>query len=79
MPCDTWWSIDTLNYIFILPSIANDRALKHHKNRVEVLKKEEEKLSLLCKHESAEISTLNELLEAVEKLETLHERGDYET
>ena len=56
--------------------IANDRALKHHKNRVEVLKREEEKLALLCQHESKEISTLNEILEAVEKLEALHARGD---
>ena len=64
-------------YYFLL-STANDRALKYHKNRVEVLKTEEEKLALLCQQESKEISTLNEILESVEKLEALHERGDYE-
>ena len=45
---------------------------------MEVLKTEEEKLALLCQQESKEISTLNEILESVEKLEALHERGDYE-
>ena len=56
--------------------IAHDRALKHHKNRMEVLKTEEEKLVILTERESGEIKTLNEILEAIEKLEALHEKGD---
>lgn len=69
-------NVDLLLDQFEEELIANDRALKYHKNRVEVLKKEEEKLSILCQHESSEINTLNEILEAVEKLEVLHEKGD---
>ena len=59
-------NVDLLLDQFEEELIANDRALKYHKNRVEVLKKEEEKLSILCQHESSEINTLNEILEAVE-------------
>ena len=56
--------------------ISTDRSLKFHKNRIEVLRQEEEKLAVLCEREQNEIQTLNELLEAVEKLESFHEKGD---
>ena len=56
--------------------IANDRSLKHHKSRMEMLRTEEEKLAVLCQREKEEIATLRDMLQAIEKLETLHARGD---
>ena len=56
--------------------ISNDRSLKFHKNRIEVLQKEEEKLAVLCEREQNEIQTLNQLLVAVEKMESFHNKGD---
>ena len=56
--------------------IANNKDLNHHKNRIKILEQEEQKLKILCQKESEEISTLNEILEVDEELETLHEKHD---
>ena len=56
--------------------ISADRQLRHHKNRVEVLQQEEEKLSKIVEKENKEIHTLEGLLLMVEKLETAHSNGN---
>jgi tuftelin-interacting protein 11 len=55
--------------------ITTDRTLKHHKNRVEVLQREDEKIEVLLERERHEISTLTGVLESVEKLEAMHAQG----
>lgn len=55
--------------------ITADRKLRHHRNRVEVLQREEEKLSELVEREKETIGALHRVLEKVEKLEGLHEAG----
>ena len=53
--------------------ISADRKLRYHKDRVEVLRVEEEKLSRLVEREKEEIEVLEGVLDMVEKLEMLHE------
>ena len=53
-----------------------DRQLRHHKNRVEVLQQEEEKLNKVVEKENKEIDTLEGVLGMVEKLETAHNSGN---
>jgi tuftelin-interacting protein 11 len=56
--------------------ITADRKLKHHRNRIEVLQQEEEKLNTIVEKENLEISTLEDVLALVEKLETAHNDGN---
>ena len=49
------------------------RKLRHHRDRVEVLKLDEEKLSAMVESEKEDIDTLERVLEMIEKLETMHE------
>ncbi|TRY76202.1 hypothetical protein TCAL_11554 [Tigriopus californicus] len=53
--------------------IQADRKLKHHRNNVELLQKEEEKLSVLVERESNVIQSLESVLTIVEQIESLHE------
>lgn len=53
--------------------ISADRKLIYHRDRVEVLKVEEEKLSKLVDREKGQIETLEGVLAMVEKVEALHE------
>jgi tuftelin-interacting protein 11 len=53
--------------------ISSDRKLRHNRDRVEVLKMEEEKLSNLVEAEKDQMDQLKGVLEMVEKLEAAHE------
>ena len=57
----------------MFPFLFSDRKLRHHRDRVEVLKLEEEKLSALVESEKEDIDTLERVLEIIEKLELMHE------
>ncbi len=61
--------------------ISADRRLKHHRNKVDVLKVEEEKLSRLVDREKEHIGVIRGVLDVVEELEERHESGklDLET
>ena len=56
--------------------ISTDRALKHHKDRVEVLQNEEEKLAICLEREKKGLDTMNLLLGHIEELEAKHKNGE---
>ena len=61
--------------------IVADRQLRHHRNKVEVLEREEEKLNEIVEKETNEIKKLELVLSMIEKLEASHNCGslDLET
>ena len=56
--------------------ITADRQLRHHKNKVEVLEREEEKLNRVVEKETSEIKKLEGVLGMIEKLEAAHNGGN---
>ncbi len=56
--------------------IAADRKLRHHRDRVEVLQMEEEKLANLVDAEKEQLDQLKSVLDIVEELEAAHEAKD---
>ena len=55
--------------------IAADRKLAHHRDRVEVLQREEEKLSSLVDKEKKQIEAMEEILAVLDSLEQQHNTG----
>ncbi|CAB4066231.1 TFIP11 [Lepeophtheirus salmonis] len=56
--------------------ISSDRKVKYHKDRIEVLTVEEEKLSSIVNKESSEIHILNKILDALDTIEERHSKGN---
>jgi len=56
--------------------IAADRKLVHHKDRVEVLEREGEKLSNLVEKEKQQIEAMEQIIDVLDKLEERHITGE---
>jgi len=56
--------------------IAADRKLVHHKDRVEVLQREGEKLNNLVEKEKQQIEAMEQIIDVLDKLEAKHNAGE---
>jgi len=56
--------------------IAADRKLVHHKDRVEVLQREGEKLNNLVEKEKQQIDAMEQIIDVLDKLEEKHNSGE---
>jgi len=56
--------------------IAADRKLVHHKDRVEVLQREGEKLNNLVEKEKQQIEAMEQIIDVLDKLEEKHNTGE---
>ena len=56
--------------------ISADRKLAYHKDRIEVLQSEGEKLNILVEREKKQIEAMEEIINVLDKLEEKHNTGD---